>query len=203
MKTVYPDYVKAFRPKGTVVRLRNGRYLVFSAKSKRVPGKSYPVLIVGELCGFIDSGGFHPQTKVVVDFSLCSTYEYGFSNLLLLRRDEFLSVKRQEGFSLRDADVMLRSLIVSISGCSYLSLGKDILSEDELASRYRINVLKAKASLLRKTGLREEETRMLFTVVGIYDGSTFRRLPMSEKVREMLSCFGIDERRIAYGDPAL
>ena len=54
MKTVYPDYVKAFRPKGTVVRLRNGRCLVFSAKSKRVPGKSYPVLVVGELCGFID-----------------------------------------------------------------------------------------------------------------------------------------------------
>ena len=49
MKTVYPDYVKAFRPKGTVVRLRNGRYLVFSAKSKRAPGKSYPVLVVGEL----------------------------------------------------------------------------------------------------------------------------------------------------------
>ncbi|MBQ8142820.1 MAG: hypothetical protein IJ194_06670 [Bacilli bacterium] len=54
MKTVYPDYVKAFRPKGTVVRLRNGRYLVFSAKSKRVSGKSYPVLVVGELCLFID-----------------------------------------------------------------------------------------------------------------------------------------------------
>ncbi|MBQ8142310.1 MAG: hypothetical protein IJ194_04050 [Bacilli bacterium] len=54
MKTVYPDYVKAFRPKGTVVRLRNGRYLAFSAKLKKGPREKLSRSCRGGLCGLID-----------------------------------------------------------------------------------------------------------------------------------------------------
>lgn len=50
-QTRYPDYVRAFRPKGTAVRLRNGRYTVFRATSKTVPGKKHPTPVIGELIG--------------------------------------------------------------------------------------------------------------------------------------------------------
>ena len=39
----YPDYVKQYRPKGTVVKKVNDTYYAYYATSKRVPGKNYPV----------------------------------------------------------------------------------------------------------------------------------------------------------------
>lgn len=196
MKQKYPDYVKAFRPKGTVVRLRNNRYLVFRATSRRVPGKSYPVTVIGEQLGWIDSSGFHQQQRILVDFSAGSTYEYGFSNLLLRGEGGFTAKKKEAGIAAADARRIYRSLIVSLSPTSYLSVSGDILSCDSIASRYGLNLCRAKADMLRSVGLPEEAMRLLFTMVGIYDGETFRTLPPSEKTRELLEVYRIDTEEL-------
>jgi hypothetical protein len=199
----YPDYVKSFRPKGCIVRLRCGRYLVFKATSKHVPGKKYPVLQVGELMGWIDSSGFHSQQKVLVDFEACSTYEYGFTNLLLNKEKEFVKKEKAQGISDADAKLIYRSLIVSISPTSYLSISNKILSTDEIASKYQKNVCLLKSALIKQIGMREEEIRILFSVVAIYDGKTIKPLPPSKRILELLSIYKIEERDIRYVDQAL
>ncbi len=104
MNTKYPEYIRSFRPKGTVVRLRNGRYLVFRATSKHVPGKRYPVTVIGDMVGWIDSNGFHPQNTRTVDFSSSKVFEYGFTALLLTKEDTFLARRKADGIAKRDAD---------------------------------------------------------------------------------------------------
>jgi len=199
----YPDYVKAFRPKGCIVRLRCGRYLVFKATSKHVPGKKYPVLKVGELMGWIDSSGFHSQQRIVVDFEACSTYEYGFTNLLLNKEKEFIRKERDQGISGAEAKLIYRSVIVSLSPTSYLSTSDKILSTDEIARKYQKNVCLMKSSLIRQIGMREEEIRILFSIVAIYDGKAMRTLPPSKKTLELLSIYKIEERDIRYVDQTL
>ena len=199
----YPEYVKSFRPKGCIVRFRSGRYLVFRATSKYVPGKTYPVLKVGELMGWIDPSGFHSQQKILVDFDVCSTFEYGFTNLLLNKEKDFVAKEKAKGISEADAKRIYRSMIVSLSPSSYLSVSGKLLSTDEIAEKYRENVCLLKSSLIRSIGMREEEIRLLFSVVAIYDGKTMRTLPPSKKTLEILSVYGIEERDIRYVDQAL
>ena len=199
----YPEYVKSFRPKGCIVRLRNGRYLVFKATSKYVPGKAYPVLKVGELMGWIDSSGFHSQQRILVDFDVCSTFEYGFTNLLLNKEKYFIAKEKAKGISEADARLIYRSMIVSLSPSSYLSVSGKLLSTDEIAEKHRENVCLLKSSLIRSIGMREEEIRLLFSVVAIYDGKTMRTLPPSKKALEILSVYGIEERDIRYVDQSL
>ena len=196
MKQKYPDYVKAFRPKGSVVRLRNKRYLVFRATSKRVPGKSYPVTVIGEQLGWIDSSGFHQQQKILVDFSLFSTYEYGFSNLLLRGEGGFVAKKKAAGINAEAARRIYRSLIVSLSPTSYLSMSEDILSCDSIASEYGLNLCRAKGDMIRSIGLPEEIVRLLFTMVAVYDGRSFRTLPPSAKTKELLGAYHINTEEL-------
>lgn len=63
----YPDYVKQFNPKGTIVKRVNGTYYAFYATSKRVPDKKYPVQIIKGLAGRIDESGFHKLSKAFVE----------------------------------------------------------------------------------------------------------------------------------------
>jgi len=195
--------VKSFRPKGCIVRFRGGRYLVFKATSKYVPGKAYPVLKVGELMGWIDPSGFHSQQRILVDFSVCSTFEYGFTNLLLNKEKDFVAREKDRGVSAADARLIYRSMIVSLSPSSYLSVSGKLLSTDEIAGKYRRNVCLLKSALIRSIGMREEEIRLLFSAVAIYDGKTMRTLPPSKKALEILSVYGIGERDIRYVDQAL
>ena len=64
----YPDWVRKFRPKGCIVKRKGAVYQVYTATSKRVPGKKYPVVEVGEMVGTIDPSGFHGKTRMVIDF---------------------------------------------------------------------------------------------------------------------------------------
>ena len=60
-----------------------------------------------------------------------------------------------------------------------------------------------KSSLIRQIGMREEEIRILFSIVAIYDGKAMRTLPPSKKTLELLSIYKIEERDIRYVDQTL
>ena len=198
-QTRYPDYVRAFRPKGTAVRLRNGRYTVFRATSKTVPGKKHPTPVIGELIGWIDSSGFHPQQKRTVDFSCACVCEYGFTNLLLGKEDAFVA-KKKGTLKEEDARLVYRSLIVSLSPSSYLKLKVNLLSREEIAAKYPVNVARVLGSMASSVGMPEEQTRLLFTLVGIHEpGGEFRTLQADADVRRILSVYGIDTEVLRNG----
>ena len=93
---------------------------------------------------------------------MCSTFEYGFTNLLLNKEKDFVAKEKTKGISEADARLIYRSMIVSLSPSSYLSVSRKLLSTDEIAEKYCKNVCLLKSSLIRSIGMKEEELRLLF-----------------------------------------
>ena len=65
----YPDYVARFRPKGTIVKKVNDVFYVYKATSKRVPGKPYPVQVIGDIVGKITPAGLVENVEVKIDLA--------------------------------------------------------------------------------------------------------------------------------------
>ena len=112
----YPDYVRRFRPKGTVVKRVNSTYYAYYATSKRVPDKKYPVQVIKGLAGRIDESGFHPLSKAFVETEHVIVRECGFTNFLLKFEEEYIS--RRKG-TVKERKNLYRSMIVYLSNNSY------------------------------------------------------------------------------------
>ena len=86
-----PEFAKPYKTKGYDVRLVRGAYQLFKISSKRVPEKSYPVLIQ-EYVGTIDpEKGLIP--KKITSEQASAFVEYGLSHFILSRyRSELLQV---------------------------------------------------------------------------------------------------------------
>ena len=86
-----PDFAKPYKTKGYDVRLVRGAYQLFKISSKRVPEKSYPVLIQ-EYVGTIDpEKGLIP--KKITSEQASAFVEYGLSHFILSRyKSELLQV---------------------------------------------------------------------------------------------------------------
>jgi hypothetical protein len=136
----YPDFVKQFRPKGTVVKKQGDTFYVYEATSKRVPGKSYPVQVLKGIRGTIDETGFHTMTRAVVDTETVVIRECGFTNFLLMFEKEYVS--RRSDMGAQSARNVYRSMIVYLSPSSYLNdeIGTRIMDADTLVERYKIGI---------------------------------------------------------------
>ena len=76
---IYPDWVKKHRPKGTAIKYSNGQYRLYKVHSKRVEGKSYPVVVHDEYLGVITENGVIPPKTKQVDISDIEVREFGES----------------------------------------------------------------------------------------------------------------------------
>lgn len=135
----YPDYVKQFRPKGTIVKRVNSTYYAYYATSKRVPDKKYPVQVIKGLAGRIDENGFHKLSRAFVETGRVVVRECGFTNFLLKFEDEYISRRNEKVKERRD---LYRSMIVYLSNNSYLNddPGTTIYSAPEMAERFGIGI---------------------------------------------------------------
>lgn len=77
----YPDWVQAFRTKGTTVKRRGDSYYLYKRTSKRVPGKKYPQP-VDSYIGIITPDGVVESVKKKLDITSAEVKEYGFSKAL-------------------------------------------------------------------------------------------------------------------------
>ena len=108
-KELLPDFAKPYKTKGFDVRLVRGCYQLFKISSKRVEGKSYPVLTQIYI-GTIDPVKGLVEKKLSSD-ELPALVEYGLSNFILkhfkrdLIRSMFLykSFKEQTPIALSDS----------------------------------------------------------------------------------------------------
>lgn len=146
----YPDYIKNFKPKGTIVKKVRDVYYVYKATSKRVPDKSYPVQVIEGLVGKIDENGFHKSFNTLVDSEVVTVREYGFTNYLLLFEKNFLfdsSHHRKKS----EISSIYRSIIVYLSSNSYLTEESEepIYDINELVGKYKISITKQINAILR------------------------------------------------------
>ena len=132
----YPDFVKTFRPKGTIVKKGKDTFYVYEAKSKRVPGKNYPIHIISGIIGQITPNGFIPNTDIKIDTSSVRILEYGFTDYLLMFKDLFLT--KSIHLSKEKADLIYNSYIIYLSPLSYLK-EDTYLTVDEISKLYNLS----------------------------------------------------------------
>lgn len=135
----YPDYIKKYRPKGTVVKRLNNTYYAYYATSKRVPDKKYPVQVIKGLAGKIDAQGFHPTTRIVADAKHVIVRECGFTNFLLKFEEEYISRRKEP---VKERRNLYRSMIVYLSNNSYLcdDPSNTIYSAGEMVEKFHIGI---------------------------------------------------------------
>ena len=86
----YPDWVNAFKEKGTSVKKVGNEYYLYRATSKRVPGKKYPQP-VEEYIGTITRDGVVRTGIRKISTDRVRVYEYGMSHTMqALLPDGFL-----------------------------------------------------------------------------------------------------------------
>lgn len=151
--TVYPDFIRSFRPKGTCIKKSGNIYNVYKVTSKRVPGKNHPVPQTGPLLGYIDETGFHEKKKQVLDIEDLVSYEYGYTAFLLLHESDFISVfkKSHPKLLIKEAKEVFRNVILILSPYSILDVDTSFtkMTAEELHTNYDVSVCAVK-SLINK-----------------------------------------------------
>lgn len=192
----YPDYVKQFRPKGTVVKKINGTYYAYNATSKRVPGKKYPVQVVEGIAGKIDETGFHPVTRTRIEIDSVDVRECGFTNYMLLFEELYMVHNRR--WSRKDARIIYRSLLVYLSNNSYLNDDphSEICTPGELADRYGIGIPNQLKAIERLIECDLKKLEQLKYVCNVRIGDRMIGSSLTDAQRKLMEELDIDEKDI-------
>lgn len=192
----YPDYVKQFRPKGTVVKKINGTYYAYYATSKRVPEKKYPVQVVEGIAGKIDEMGFHPVTRTRIEIDSVDVRECGFTNYMLLFEELYMVHNRR--WSRKDARIIYRSLIVYLSNNSYLNDDphSEICTPGELVDRYGIGIPNQLNAIGRLIECDLGKLEQLKYICNVRAGDMMIRSSLTDAQRKLLEELDIDEKDI-------
>ncbi len=191
----YPDYVKKYRPKGTIIKYANDTYYVYYATSKRVPGKTYPVLEIGKLAGKIDESGFHPVTTVQLNLDRVVIRECGFTNYLLSFEDIYICDRKE---SIKEKRNLYRSLIAYFSNNSYLHEDEDttIYTPDQMASLFHVSVETQKKKIEKLCGHKLEELNELKGISNARIGGHVYNSVLTATQERVLKELGITENDI-------
>lgn len=191
----YPDYIKLFRPKGTIIKKVNDTYYAYYATSKRVPGKSYPVQVIKGLAGKIDKNGFHQLSSAVVDTQNIVIRECGFTNFLLKFEEEYIS-RRSE--SVREKRNIYRSMIVYLSNNSYLNDEPTvtIYSPEQLVNKFHIGIPNQLTAISKMIEYQLETLEPLKYICSVKMGKRMFQSELTQAQKELIERLGITEDEI-------
>ena len=193
----YPDYVKRFRPKGTVVKKINDAYYAYYATSKRVPGKSYPVQVTKGIAGKIDENGFHPNTHARIDMEDTKIRECGFTNFLLKFEDEYVSRRSEK---MREKKDIYRSMIVYLSNNSWLCEDPDttIYTAKELTQKFHVGIPNQITAIGKICEHDLETLEPLKYICGVWSGKRILQGQLSQAQKDLLEVLGIEESDVRF-----
>jgi hypothetical protein len=124
----YPDWVNAFKEKGTSIKKVGNKYYLYRATSRRAPGKKYPQP-VEEYIGAITRDGVN-RTKVrKISTDRVRVYEYGMSRALESLLPEAFLINSHDRETLRFAFL---HIVKRVSPRSYLLRGVELPELSEL-----------------------------------------------------------------------
>ena len=124
----YPDWVNAYKEKGTSVKKVGSEYYLYRATSKRVPGKKYPQP-VQEYIGTITREGVTKTNVRKISTDSVRVYEYGRSYALQSLLPESFLINSHDRETLRLAFL---HIVRHVSPKSYLLRGTELPSLAEL-----------------------------------------------------------------------
>jgi len=149
----YPDWVNAHKRKGTAVKKVGNEYYLYSATSRRVPGKKYPQP-VHEYIGTITKEGVVRTNVRKISTDRVRVYEYGMSYAMqTLLPDEFL-INSHDRETLRMAFL---HIVKKVSPRSYLLRNEELPDLAELHINLNVQIKRYE----RLSGVSLEDLRAL------------------------------------------
>ena len=124
----YPDWVNAFKEKGTSIKKVGNEYYLYSATSKRVPGKKNPQP-VEKYIGIITREGVIKTKVRKISTDRVKVYEYGMSYALQSLLPEAFLINSHDKETLRFAFL---HIVKSVSPKSYLLRNVELPTISEL-----------------------------------------------------------------------
>jgi hypothetical protein len=124
----YPDWVNAFKEKGTSVKKVGNEYYLYHSTSKRVPGKKYPQP-VQEYIGTITREGVIRTHVRKISTDKVRVYEYGMSFALQSLLPETFLINSHDKETLRFAFL---HIVKHVSPRSYLLRNTELPPLSEL-----------------------------------------------------------------------
>lgn len=191
----YPEEITKFRPKGTVIKKINNHYYVYEATSRRVPGKSYPVQILGNLVGKIDNKGFIPIKRVVFEGDEVDIREVGFTNYLLSFENDYILNTIGNATSKKEKKHIYRNIIVYLSPSSYLSDEVDFKYENifNIEKRYDFSLTKQINSVEKLINQKIEDINPLKSICRVIVNNKKIRTTLTECQKELIKELGVNE----------
>lgn len=191
----YPEYVKKYRPKGTVVKLVHGNYYVYKATSRRLPDKKYPVQVIEGIAGKIDVYGFHPTTRVTVNVDQVTVRECGFTNYLLRIEKDYI---REMGWNKKQGRIIYRSMIAYLSPNTYLQDETDIKirTPEEISREYNVGIPKRMGKLRSMLEFEPEKLEPLKYICNVRTGGKLLRSTLTADQKRLIEELGVKEDEI-------
>ena len=179
----YPDWVNAFKEKGTSVKKVGNEYYLYRSTSKRVPGKKYPQPIETYI-GRITRDGV-VRTKVrKISTDRVRVYEYGMSYALQSLLPEAFLINSHDRETLRFAFL---HMVKHISPRSYLLRDTELPALSEL----HINLNVQYKRYERLAGITIEGLRPLSELYLVEAGECDMLSEVTDEMREIFTKLGV------------
>ena len=149
----YPDWVNAFKGKGTSVKKVGNEYYLYRSTSKRIPGKKYPQPVETYI-GTITKEGVITTNIRKISTDSVKVYEYGMSYALQSLLPESFLINSHDKETLRLAFL---HIVKHVSPRSYLLRGTELPDLSELHISLNLQIKRYE----RLTGISIESLRPL------------------------------------------
>ena len=181
----YPDWVQAYRVRGTTVKKKGDSYYLYKRTSKRVPGKKYPQP-VDTYIGVITPDGI-VKGKKKLSLTDIEVWEYGYSKAVRdLCPDSW---KKPLGGDWED---VLRLIILKWSPTSYL--GREAGEKTQRDFRYQFPAQMASLSrrIFKERGVALKDLEVLKTVYLVVLGKESALSKMSPGQKMLVDSLGLE-----------
>ena len=181
----YPDWVQAYRARGTTIKKKGDSYYLYKRTSKRVPGKKYPQP-VDTYIGVITPDGI-VEGKKKLSLTDIEVWEYGYSKAVWdLCPDSW---KKPLG---RDWEDVLRLIILKWSPTSYL--GREAGEKTERDFRYQFPAQMASLSrrVFKEHGVDMKDLEVLKTVYLVVLGKETALSKIGPGQRTLIDSLGLE-----------
>ena len=182
---VYPDWVLAFKRRGTTVKKVGTNYYLYKHSSRRVPGKKYPQP-VDTYIGVITPDGIIESGKKKLSLTGIEVKEYGFSKALWLLCPE--SWKKPLG---DDWEEVLAVIIRKWSPESYLEKEMTIKNEEYFHYQFAAQMGSLTRKIYKEHRLDLSKLELLKTIYLVYLEKEAVVSKISEEQKELLDKIGI------------
>ena len=180
----YPDWVNAYKKKGTSVKKVGNEYYLYRATSKRVPGKKYPQPVETYI-GTITKDGVIKSNVRKISTDRVRVYEYGMSYALQSMLPETFLINSHDKETLRLAFL---HIIKHVSPKSYLLRNTKLPALSELHISLNVQIKRYE----RLTRIKIEDLRPLSEMYLIETRECDMLSEVTPEMQEIFTRLGVE-----------